>query len=125
MSSPKAAELDALFQPLVVSPQFKLPNRVIVASTTRNRAVSPLSDPPFKRDGFNLDSIFPTANKFMVDFYTARAKGGAGLILTEGILISRQGTEWENAPGLWNDAQIAGWKEVVDAVSTVLFVSRH
>lgn len=92
-----------------------------MGALTRNRAVSPLSDPPYKRDGFDADKVIPTANKFMVDYYTQRAKGGVGLIMTEGTLISRQGTEWENAPGLWSDLQIEGWKEVVDAVSPSCF----
>lgn len=27
-----------------------------------------------------------------------------------------KGTEWRDAPGIWNDAQVEGWKRVVDAV---------
>ena len=30
-------------------------------------------------------------NDVMLEYYTQRAKGGAGLIVTEGVLISRQG----------------------------------
>ncbi len=43
---------------------------------------------------------FPDAvpNEYNVEYYTQRAKGGAGLILTEGTLVSQQGTEW---PGAW------------------------
>ena len=118
MTTPKTNELAILFRPLEISRQVKLPNRVVLGAATRNRAVSPLSDPPFKRDGFDASKVLPTANKFIVDDYTQRAQGGAGLILSEGILVSRQGSEWENAPGLWNDLQIEGWKEVTDAVSS-------
>jgi 2,4-dienoyl-CoA reductase-like NADH-dependent reductase (Old Yellow Enzyme family) len=50
------------------------------------------------------------------EYYAQRAAGGAGLILTEGVLISPQGTEWPHAPGLWNVEQVAGWKKVTDAV---------
>ncbi|PBL03820.1 FMN-linked oxidoreductase [Armillaria gallica] len=46
----------------------------------------------------------------------ARAAGGAGLIIADGILISQQGTKWHNAPGIWSKDQIAGWKKVADAV---------
>ncbi|KAJ7651935.1 flavoprotein NADH-dependent oxidoreductase [Mycena polygramma] len=42
--------------------------------------------------------------------------GGAGLIVSEGALITRQGTEWPDAPGIWDEAQIAGWKKITDAV---------
>jgi 2,4-dienoyl-CoA reductase-like NADH-dependent reductase (Old Yellow Enzyme family) len=40
----------------------------------------------------------------------------AGLIITEGTLIEAQGTEWSEAPGIWLDAHIAGWKTVTDVV---------
>ncbi|KAJ7200111.1 NADH:flavin oxidoreductase/NADH oxidase [Mycena pura] len=41
-----------------------------------------------------------------------RANGGAGLIVSEGILITRQGT----APGIWEQSQIYGWKKITAAV---------
>jgi 2,4-dienoyl-CoA reductase-like NADH-dependent reductase (Old Yellow Enzyme family) len=49
-------------------------------------------------------------------YYTQRAQGKPGLILTEGTLISQQGTEWPHAPGIWSDEQVAGWKKITDAV---------
>lgn len=76
-----------------------LRNRNVMASLTRNRAV-PTNVP----------------NKFNVEYYTQRAKGGAGLIMSEGTLVSQQGTEWPNAPGLWSDEQVAGWRAVTDSV---------
>lgn len=124
MTTPKASELAVLFRPLEISRHVKLPNRVIMGAVTRNRAVSPLSDPPFKSNAFDLSKVFPVANEFIVDYYTQRAKGGAGLITSEAILVSRQGTQWENAPGLWNDSQIEGWKQVTDAVSTARFLDK-
>jgi len=51
-----------------------------------------------------------------VEYYAQRARGGAGLITTEGTLICQQGSEWQNAPGIWNQDQIAAWKRVTDAV---------
>ncbi|KAK0450021.1 flavoprotein NADH-dependent oxidoreductase [Armillaria borealis] len=51
----------------------------------------------------------------MVEYYRQRAPGGAGLIISEGILISQQGTEWQNAPGIWSKEQTTGWK-VADPV---------
>ncbi|KAJ7804972.1 hypothetical protein B0H14DRAFT_3773239 [Mycena olivaceomarginata] len=55
-------------------------------------------------------------NEIMLEYYVQRAKGGAGLIASEGVLITRQGSEWPQAPGLWDKAQIEGWKKITDAV---------
>ncbi|KAG5638345.1 hypothetical protein H0H81_000588 [Sphagnurus paluster] len=55
-------------------------------------------------------------NDIMVEYYGQRSVGGAGLIVTEGTLVSRQGTEWPHAPGIWDEEQIAGWKKIVDQV---------
>jgi 2,4-dienoyl-CoA reductase-like NADH-dependent reductase (Old Yellow Enzyme family) len=52
----------------------------------------------------------------MREYYVQRAKGGAGLIISEGALISQQGTEWENAPGIWNKEQVIAWRKITDAV---------
>ncbi|CAF0815463.1 unnamed protein product [Adineta ricciae] len=79
--------------PLQLGPLL-LKNRVIMSSLTRdrNRVPGPLQ----------------------VEYYTQRA--GAGLILTEGTLIEPLGAEWSNAPGIYSDEQVAGWKKVVDSV---------
>jgi N-ethylmaleimide reductase len=47
-------------------------------------------------------------------YYTQRA--GAGLIITEATAVSKQGSGYVNIPGIWSDAQVAGWKAVVDSV---------
>ncbi|KAF8146636.1 flavoprotein NADH-dependent oxidoreductase [Mycena galopus ATCC 62051] len=52
----------------------------------------------------------------MLKYYVQRAKGGAGLIVTEGLLITHQGSEWPEAPGIWEEAHINGWKKITDAV---------
>ena len=72
-----------------------LRNRVVMASLTRNRSV-PTTVP----------------NDVNLEYYAQRARGGAALILTEGTLVSQQGTEWPHAPGIWSDEQISKWKEV-------------
>ncbi|KAJ7926199.1 flavoprotein NADH-dependent oxidoreductase [Mycena leptocephala] len=33
-----------------------------------------------------------------------------------GVLVTRQGSEWPEAPGLWDKSQVAGWKKITDAV---------
>ena len=74
-----------------------LPNRVIMAPLTRCRAV---------------DRRIP--NSLMAEYYRQRA--GAGLILSEATAVDPMGVGYPNTPGIWNDAQIAGWRRVTDAV---------
>jgi 2,4-dienoyl-CoA reductase-like NADH-dependent reductase (Old Yellow Enzyme family) len=50
----------------------------------------------------------------MAAYYAQRAS--AGLIISEATGISREGLGWPDAPGLWNDEQVEGWKLVTDAV---------
>jgi 2,4-dienoyl-CoA reductase-like NADH-dependent reductase (Old Yellow Enzyme family) len=38
------------------------------------------------------------------------------MIISEATGISREGLGWPDAPGLWNDAQVEGWKHVTGAV---------
>jgi len=46
----------------------------------------------------------------------ARAVGGAGLVITEMTNVSPDGRITHGCAGLWNDAQEAAWKRVVDFV---------
>ena len=87
---------DALFQPLQLG-AFTAKNRIMMAPLTRGR-----SDP----------GSVPGA--MMVEYYRQRA--GAGLIISEATGISVEGLGWPAAPGIWNDAQVAGWKPVTAAV---------
>ncbi|KAJ7812640.1 flavoprotein NADH-dependent oxidoreductase [Mycena olivaceomarginata] len=73
-------------------------NRIGMSALTRNR------------------SSGTVPNDLMLEYYVQRAKGGAGLIVSEGILITRQGTEWPAAPGIWDKSHIDGWKKITDAV---------
>jgi 2,4-dienoyl-CoA reductase-like NADH-dependent reductase (Old Yellow Enzyme family) len=76
---------------------IELPNRIVMAPLTRARA------------GFEA-----VPNELMAAYYAQRAS--AGMIISEATGISREGLGWPNAPGLWNLAQIDGWKRVTDAV---------
>ncbi|HEX5340690.1 MAG TPA: alkene reductase, partial [Gammaproteobacteria bacterium] len=49
-----------------------------------------------------------------VDYYAQRAS--AGLIITEGSQVSPQGVGYLFTPGIHSEAQVAGWKQVTDAV---------
>lgn len=77
--------------------KYSLPNRMIMAPLTRGRAE---------------EGGIPGA--LMVDYYAQRAT--AGLIIAEATAISPQGYGWLNVPGIWNEAQMEGWKKVVQAV---------
>ncbi|MEC9433159.1 MAG: alkene reductase [Pseudomonadota bacterium] len=47
-------------------------------------------------------------------YYAQRA--GAGLIVTEGTVISPEGSGFAGCPGLWSDEQVAAWRPVTQAV---------
>ncbi|MCL6730869.1 alkene reductase [Sphingomonas hankyongi] len=86
----------SLFDPLELG-ALHLPNRIVMAPLTRARA--------------GRDAV-PTP--IMAEYYAQRAS--AGLIISEATGITREGLGWPNAPGLWNQAQVEGWKPVVAAV---------
>ncbi|QDH13194.1 alkene reductase [Formicincola oecophyllae] len=72
-------------------------NRVFMAPLTRLRSTP---------DGV------PTP--LMAQYYAQRAD--AGLIIAESMAICQQGSGFLNAPGIWEQAQIKGWRLVTDAV---------
>ncbi|ERS87748.1 MULTISPECIES: alkene reductase [unclassified Halomonas] len=73
-----------------------LPNRVIMAPLTRARTP---------------DSVPGTLQQA---YYGQRA--GAGLIISEATNISPTARGYVYTPGIWTDAQEAGWRDVVEAV---------
>jgi N-ethylmaleimide reductase len=85
-----------VFSPYALGP-LRLPNRLVMAPMTRNRAG------PGEVPG-------PLA----VAYYTQRAS--AGLIVTEGTQISQQGQGYPGTPGIFTAEQIAGWKRVTESV---------
>jgi N-ethylmaleimide reductase len=85
-----------LFEPLA-TPSLQIANRAVMAPMTRSRAVDA-----------------NTPNALMADYYAQRAT--AGLIITEGTSPSPNGLGYARIPGLFNEAQVRGWKTVTDAV---------
>lgn len=85
-----------LFEPFQLR-STPLNNRIVMAPLTRSRA--------------SEDNI-PTS--LMATYYAQRAS--AGLIITEGTSPSPNGLGYARIPGLFNDAQVQGWKLVTDAV---------
>lgn len=59
-------------------------------------------------------------NDLNLEMYKQRS--GAGLILTEGSHISPQAIGWVDSPGIYTEAQAAGWKTITDAVSTPMWI---
>ena len=85
-----------LFSPTNLG-SIALKNRMVMAPLTRNRAG---------------DSGVPQA--LNTNYYEQRAS--AGLIITEATPISAMGHGYPALPGIYTDAQTAGWKKIVDAV---------
>ena len=86
-----------LFSPLQLGP-YTLKHRVVHAPTTRLRANS--DDSP---------------SELMLEYYRQRASDG-GLIITESTHVSYDSRGYLGAPGIYEDAHIAGWKKIADAV---------
>ncbi|MEK9970397.1 MAG: alkene reductase, partial [Ferrovibrio sp.] len=74
-----------------------LPNRIVMAPLTRNRAAA---------------GNVPTA--LMAEYYAQRAS--AGLIVAEATQVVPEGQGYQDTPGIHSAEQIAGWKQVTDAV---------
>jgi N-ethylmaleimide reductase len=85
-----------LFSPTRLG-DLRIKNRLVMPPMTRSRA-----------------SAGDVANELMAEYYAQRAS--AGLIVSEGTQISRQGKGYAWTPGIYTDDQIAGWKTVTDAV---------
>lgn len=85
-----------LFSPVELG-SLVLQNRVVMAPLTRNRAG---------------EGGVPQAMN--VTYYEQRAT--AGLIITEATPISPMAHGYPALPGIYTDAQVAGWKKVTDAV---------
>jgi N-ethylmaleimide reductase len=91
--------LDAspLFAPFRLG-DLELKNRMVMAPLTRNRATHGTDAP----------------NDLSLRYYTQRA--GAGLIVTEGSQISREGQGYVWTAGVYSREQVEGWKKVTASV---------
>lgn len=84
-----------LFEPAQLG-NLTLSNHIVMAPMTRSRAI---------------DNV---PNALMAAYYAQRAS--AGLLITEGTSPSPNGLGYARIPGIFNEAQVAGWKLVTDAV---------
>lgn len=86
-----------LFDPIQLG-AISAPNRVLMSPLTRGRS---------------SEGHVPVS-KLKAEYYSQRAT--AGLIIAEATGISQEGLGWPSAPGVWNEAQVAAWKPVTEAV---------
>jgi N-ethylmaleimide reductase len=85
-----------LFESYQLGP-ITLPNRLVMAPLTRNRAGAGLVPSPLA-----------------IEYYGQRAS--AGLLITEASQVSQQGQGYQDTPGIYSKEQIAGWRKVTDRV---------
>jgi N-ethylmaleimide reductase len=85
-----------LFDAFKLGP-IALPNRLVMAPLTRNRAVEGLVPGPLA-----------------AEYYAQRAS--AGLLITEASQVSQQGQGYQDTPGIYSKEQIAGWRKITDRV---------
>jgi N-ethylmaleimide reductase len=87
-----------LFSPLKIGP-YQLQHRVVMAPLTRMRA----------------DRLSYAPRPMSATYYGQRATAG-GLIIAEASPVMATGRGNPATPGIYSDAQIAGWRGVVEAV---------
>jgi N-ethylmaleimide reductase len=85
-----------LFTPIAVGP-YTLRNRIVMAPLTRSRAAK---------------GNVPHALNAL--YYAQRAS--AGLVITEATQVVPEGQGYISTPGVHDDAQVAGWRQVTEAV---------
>ncbi len=88
--------MPSLFDPVQMD-DLALPNRIVMAPLTRNRAVAGLKP-----------------GDLTVEYYRQRAS--AGLIIAEATQISPMGQGYLDTPGIHGPQQVAAWNKVTDAV---------
>lgn len=88
--------MNALFTPLQLG-ALTLPNRILMAPLTRCRAE---------------DDHVP--GDLMAEQYAQRAS--AGLIIAEATIVMEGNSSFWREPGIYSQAQVAGWKKTTDAV---------
>jgi N-ethylmaleimide reductase len=84
-----------IFTPYNLGP-YRLANRMIMAPMTRSRAIGNIP------------------NDLMAAYYAQRAT--AGLIISEGVAPSPNGSGYPRIPGIYSDVQVEAWKKVTTAV---------
>lgn len=89
--------MKTLLSPITAG-KLQLEHRVVMAPTTRMRTV---------QGGI--------PGELMIEYYRQRASQG-GLLIAEATAVSPYANAYEDAPGIFNDRQQAGWQRIVEAV---------
>lgn len=89
--------MNRLFSRINVGP-LELDHRVVLAPLTRMRT-----------EKGNVPG------DLMIDYYTQRASRG-GLLISDATAVSQLGIAYVDAPGIYTEDQMRGWKRVVEAV---------
>jgi N-ethylmaleimide reductase len=89
--------MSKLFTSVKVGP-YEFAHRVVLAPLTRMRA----------EEGAR-------PGRLMAEYYAQRTSAGA-LLIGEATIAAPEGNGYLGAPGLYDDSQIAGWRDVTDAV---------
>ncbi|MEV1172760.1 alkene reductase [Nonomuraea sp. NPDC049784] len=90
------SQVSRLFEPAELG-DLRLPNRLVMAPMSRNRAAA---------DG--------VPEPIMATYYAQRAS--AGLIIAEAATPNAVGQTYPNIPAIYDQAHVAGWRQVTDAV---------
>lgn len=88
--------MPSLFDPVKIG-AIELNSRIVMAPLTRCRA----------EDG-------RVPGDLMLEYYSQRAS--AGLIISEATAVTPMGVGYPDTPGIWNQAQVSGWRRITDAV---------
>ncbi|KAK1234325.1 hypothetical protein PQX77_002464 [Marasmius sp. AFHP31] len=88
-----------LFQPMKLG-ELNLSHRVVLAPLSRFRA--------------DVDHV-PLV-PVVKEYYSQRGSQPGTLLITEATFIHARAGGLPNVPGIWSDAQISAWKEIVDTV---------
>ena len=86
-----------LFQSVRVG-DITLAHRVVLAPLTR----------------FRHTDLTHVALPNVKEYYAQRGSTPGTLLITEATFIASQAGGYKNAPGIWSDEQIKGWKEVCE-----------
>ena len=89
--------IESLFKPLDLG-GVTVPNRLAMSAMTREFAPGGILDPR------------------AADYYGRRARGGTGLIITEGAAVNAIGARTARVPSLFGEEALAAWRPVVQAV---------
>ncbi|CAM3672162.1 NADH:flavin oxidoreductase [Mucilaginibacter galii] len=89
---------DSLFRPFSLK-SLNIKNRIVMAPMTRS----------FSPDGVPTETV--------AAYYSKRAEGEVGLILSEGTVINRPSSSNDaNVPHFYGEQALGGWKNVIDGV---------